>query len=653
MPEGQFDRLFEPLLIRDIEIPNRIVASGMGWTWAGMGDEEGLPPETLAQFWGARAAGGLGLIVSEPQSVHPTSTPTPRVIENSSDAVIEPYRKVTDAVHKHGTKIVAQLNHNGHLGGTGFLSLPLWAPSAVRAPAGSRFAAGGGVLPHAMDQAEIDEMIEAFAAAAGRDVEAGFDGIELNAAEGFLLAEFLSPLTNHRDDAYGGSVEARRLFLLQVVTAVRERIGPKPLLGVRIGTDSYLEDGLTVDDIGPLATALGATGEVDYLGTAPLHPPHMGQQPGAFSELANAAREGGLPVLYFGWVDGPETAESLLESGVCDLVGMPRATLADIELPNKARAGETDTIRPCIACNQTCLTLGSVCLLNPLLAAVAMAEPGSPSGPQAATDAKKVLVIGGGPAGIEAACLLAARGHGVTLWERDSELGGQLRLAARAPHRERMATLADFYERELKRCDVTVELDRSATAEDVQTFAPDAVVVATGAFGHVPETPGVDQPHVTDVRSILRGFVEPGEQVVVVLGRAEHRFQGLTVAEFIAAKGKSVHIVTDAYFAGDLWDEPTRLDTIQRLNEFGAQFSTMSELVQISEHDVEIRNRYSLEPQTLEADTVVLAYGDDADSNLLNELEGGTLPVYSIGDVVAPRDLQGAVRDANLLAWVL
>lgn len=648
MPEGQFDRLFEPLRIRDIEIPNRIAASGLGWTWAGMDDEETLPTQALAQFWAARAAGGLGLIISEPQSVHPTSTPTPRVIENSSDAVIEPYRAVTEAVHVHGTKIIAQLNHNGHLGGTGFHSLPLWAPSAVRAPAGSRFAAGGGVLPREMDQAEIDEIVEAFAAAAGRDIEAGFDGIELNAAEGFLMAEFLSPLTNHRDDAYGGSVEARRLFLLQVVSAVRERIGPEPLLGVRIGPDSYLEQGLTVDDMGPLAVALGATTEVDYLSTTPLHLPHMGHQPGAFSEIASAARVGGLPVLYFGWVDGPETAESLLETGVCDLVGMSRATLADLELPKKARVGETDTIRPCIACNQTCLTLGSLCLLNPQLAGI---EPGM-NGPQQPKDARQVLVIGGGPAGIEAACLLASRGHGVTLWERDDELGGQLRVAARAPHRERIAALADYYERELERSGVTVELGRSATADDIQSFGPDAVVVATGAFGHVPETPGVDQPHVTDVRSILRGFVEPGEHTVVVLGRAEHRFQGLTVAEFIAAKGKSVHIVTDAFFAGDLWDEPTRLDTVRRLKEFGAEFSTMSELVQISEHDVEIRNRYSLEPRTLEADTVVLAYGDDADSNLLAELEGGALPVYSIGDVVAPRDLQGAVLDANLLAAV-
>ncbi|MDP6604876.1 MAG: hypothetical protein QF664_01255, partial [Dehalococcoidia bacterium] len=156
MPEGQFDRLFEPLRIRGVEIPNRIVASGLGWTWAGMDAEQTLPPAALAQFWGARAAGGLGLIVSESQSVHPTSTPTPRVIENSSDAVIEPYRVITAAVHEHGTKIVAQLNHYGHLGGTGFHLLPLWAPSAVRAPAGSRFAAGGGVLPHAMDQADID-----------------------------------------------------------------------------------------------------------------------------------------------------------------------------------------------------------------------------------------------------------------------------------------------------------------------------------------------------------------------------------------------------------------------------------------------------------------------------------------------------------------
>ena len=657
MTATALERLFTPLRIRDVEIPNRTVASGLGWLWAGLDGEATLPTEALAHFWGARGAGGLGLIVSEPQSVHPTSTASPRVIENSSDAIVEPYRRVTEAVHAQGTKIVAQLNHAGHLGGTGFRSLPLWAPSPVRAPMGARFPAGGGVIPHAMAAAEIQELVAAFAAAAARAVAAGFDGIELNAAEGYLIAQFLSPVSNRRGDGYGGSVEARRRFLLEVVEAVRAAIGPAPLLGVRIGTDTYIEGAFTVEDIGPLAAALATSRGVDYLATAPLNPPGLGSEPGAFADLAKAARESsGLPVIYHGWVDGPSTAEELLASGVCDLVGMSRATLADPELPRKAREGRLSEIRPCLACNQTCLAVGSVCVLNPAGAVDPTAEGSngrSANGAGATGQAKQVLVVGGGIAGMETALQLVGHGHAVTVWEREGRLGGQLRVAARAPHRARFDALADYYERELTRCGVGVELGREATRETVAAAGADAVVIATGGFGRRPQVPGIDQPHVTDVRSVLRGFVEPGEHTLVILGDAEHQHQGLTVAEYVASLGRSVHVVSDAHFAGDLLELTTRLDAYRRLMRSGVTFTPMVELVAIREHNVHMRNRYSLEPLTFEADTVVLAFGDDADSALLAELDGSTAPIFAAGDVVAPRDLLGAARDALLVALQL
>lgn len=644
-----FSALFSPIQIRDVEIPNRIAAAALGWEWAGPGDEP-LPSPALAQFWGMRAAGGVGLLITEPQSVHPTSTASPQIVENCSDAVIEPYRAVTKAVHSAGARVIAHLNHAGHLGGTGFRNTPLWAPSPVRAPMGNGFATGGGAIPHAMTVDEIAEVTEAFAAAAGRCVEAGFDGVEINAAEGFLLAEFLSPVINRRSDEYGG-LEGRHRFLIDVIEAVHASLDGA-LLGVRIGTEEHLQGGLMTDDVAALATVLAATGLVDYLSTTPGLTPHMGYEPGAFSDLARAVKAAsGLPVIYTGWVDGPEVAEALLDSGACDLVAMSRATLADPRLPVKARTGAVDEIRPCIACN-ACIASGVAsgmgCALNPAAAIAARLPVDGGNG--ATEDAKKLLVVGGGPAGVEAACILARRGHDVTLWERDQRVGGQLRVAARAPHRERIAALADYLERELERAGVTTELGRTATVDDVRSFGADEVIVATGARGHVPSTPGVDLPSVVDVRSVLTGGVELGDRVLVVLARADHRFQGLTVAEFIAAQGRQVQVVTDAHFAGDHWDAGTRLDTYRRLAELGVEFTPMVELVAIREDQVEMRNVYSHEPITFVADSVVLSYGDDAESGLLAELDELDVPVHSVGDVVAPRDFQAAFRDAVAVA---
>ncbi len=645
MSEGadRFERLFSQGRIRDVELRNRVATAAIGWDWAGpIGDAK--PPAWLAPYWGGRAAGGVGLIVAEPQSVHATSTPGPQVIENGSDEIIDAYRPVAEAVHATGATIIAHLNHAGHLGGTAYRNTPLWAPSAVRAPMGTVFPSGGGVIPHAMSEAEIAETVEAFAEAARRMVSAGYDGIEVNAAEGYLLAQFLSPVTNRRSDSYGGHPEARRRLLVEVVAAVRERIGDA-LLGVRIGTDDHLEGRFGVDDVAALAAALAQTGVVDYLATTPHVPPPIGSEPGAGSDLTQAAKEAsGLPVIYMGWIDTPATAESLLEAGVCDLVAMPRATLADPEWVGKVQRGKVESIRPCIACNE-CLIAGTACVINATAGPLYQLRAGSSD----EATAKRVLVIGGGPAGVEAACRLSERGHEVVLWERKDGLGGQLPLAATAPQRERLNALTAYLEQAVDAAGVTVELGREATVDGVKAFAPEAVVVATGAGSHIPDLPGMAQPHVSDVRSVLSGDVDTGDRVMVVLARADHRYQGLSAAEFLAAQGKSVLVVTNAHFAGDQWEETNRLEAYRRLARLGVEFTAMVELVAVRENEVELRSVYSLESQTLEVDSVVLSYGDQANNALLNELEGElTVPVLGAGDVVAPGDLQAAFRDGAL-----
>lgn len=643
--DGRFARLFAPTEIRGVHIRNRLAAAGLGWSWAGPTGGS-IPPAWLPRYWGGRAAGGLGLIVTEPQSVHPTSTAGPDVIENSDDAIIESYAPVATAVHEHGAVVIAHLNHAGHLGGTAYRNTPLWAPSAIRAPMGTVFPSGGGVIPHAMDSREIDGIVEAFAEAARRSITAGFDGVEVNAAESYLLAQFLSPLTNLRSDGYGGTPEARRRLVEEIVAAVRDRIGDA-VLGVRIGTDDHLEGMFGVEDVAELAAALDRTGHVDYLSTTPNVPPPAGSEPGTGSDLAAAVkRASGLPVIYMGWAEGPETAESLLASGVCDLISMARATLADPELPNKASQGQVDTIRPCIGCNE-CLVAGTACVINPTaLPIFHLYKP-----PDQEATAKRVLVVGAGPAGVEAACGLAERGHDVTVWERTERLGGQIPIAASAPHRERLAELTKYLEKSVEAANIAVEFDREATVEAVKEFGPEAVVVATGSTGHVPEVPGMTQPNVSDVRSVLAGEFDSGDRVLVVLARADHRYQGLSTAELLAEQGKEVHVVTNAHFAGDQWEETSRLEAYRRLARLGVQFTPMVELVAIRENEVEMRSVYSLVPRTFEADSIVVSYGDQANNALLTRLELELdVPVIGAGDVVAPGDFQSAFRDGAIAA---
>jgi pyruvate/2-oxoglutarate dehydrogenase complex dihydrolipoamide dehydrogenase (E3) component len=273
---------------------------------------------------------------------------------------------------------------------------------------------------------------------------------------------------------------------------------------------------------------------------------------------------------------------------------------------------------------------------------MAGAAPGAEDG----RGPQKVLVIGAGPAGVCAATQLADRGRSVTIWERDDHVGGQIALAAAAPHRERLGDLVAYLEREIQRAGVTVEFGHNATSEEVKSFGADAVIVATGALAHVPQIAGIDQANVTDVHTVLRGEADLGDNVLVIMGRSEHRYEALTTAEYIAEQGKQVRVATDANYAGDLWEATARLAAYRRLARLGVELTPMVELVAIRENQVEMRNRYSHEPEIFEVDTIVVAHGEDANSRLLAELEQLDLPVHSVGDVVAPRALSDAFQDA-------
>ncbi len=646
------EQLLSVANVGPLSVRNRMVFSAPGLAYAGLDENANRPTPELVAYWESLARGGVGLLITEPQSVHPTSTPNPRTVENRSDEVIPLLRDVADAVHDRGAKLIGHLWHAGFLGATGYRNLPLWAPSAVRAPMGALVPAGGGSIAYAMTRDDVQEVIEAFAAAARRLAEATFDGVEINAANGFLLAEFLSPKVNLRADEYGGGLENRCRLVIAVQEAVRKAVGPGLAVGLRISADPYIEPGLLDSDLPELARHLSRSAHPDYLNVMPALLPDASVPQGVGADIARAVRRAsGIPVIYNGWLATAEGAESLLVGGDIDLVGMTRALLADPQLPSKAQtAGGSTQIRACIACNQTCsggaMGMGALatpyCLLNPAPADAARLVPRKDGA------GETVLVIGGGLAGLEAARLAAARGYAVTLWEQDDDIGGQLRSVANAPQRGTFREAVEFYRRELLALGVDVEFGREATVEEVMAVDPDAVVVATGSTPAMPawfQSRDGSAGAPTDVRAVLSGTAEVGKRVVIAMAQVDHGYQAIPVAEMLADRGHEVTVVSPALEPCINQDFFTSENAYRRILRKGVRFLTTTEVVGMRSGEVQTRNVYTQQAGTLPADSLVVSYGGVANDSLLGQLQDARRNVLAAGDCVSPRDIAGAISD--------
>lgn len=644
-------QLLSELQIGPVTLRNRITFCAPSPSYAGMDEQANMPAPEIAASWEYLARGGLGLIVGEPQSVHRTSTPNPRTIENVTDAIIPRYRELTDAVHDQGARIFGQLWHAGFLGAPAYRNEPLWAPSAVRAPMGAQVPAGGGGIPHAMTARDIRTLLSAFGAAARRLREARFDGIEVNAAQGFLLAEFLSPKVNLREDEYGGNLENRCRFVVEVVNAVREAAGPRMAVGVRLGADPFIEPGIVAGDLPAIAAHLVARADIDYLNVMPplFMDPSFPQ--GAGMEVVQAVRQAaGVPVIYNGQLTDPARAEELVRDAGLELVAMTRALLADPQLPQKVEAGRLQEIRRCSACNQTCTGGGQLaatpyCLLNPMPAEIeALSRLRDGEG-------QRMLVIGAGLAGLETARLARMRGYAVTLWERDSHIGGQVVLAATTPQRAMLAEIIAFYERQLSGWGIDLQLGMAATADAVAALKPDVVVVATGSqAAHAPwqhnGNGSAANGQVLDVRAALSGDAAPGRRVVFAMAETDHGYQALPLAEMLADQGHEVTVVSPALEMGMHQDFATSEQAYRRMLRKGVRVLPGVEVTGVRDGLVETENVHTHRPGSLPADTVVVSRGGVADDRLFDELEGRGLNVYSAGDCVAPRDMSGAIADA-------
>lgn len=649
----RFKYLFAPIKLgRRLVVPNRIVVTAHGTMFSENG---GIPSEKHVYYHKERAKGGVGLIITEVNVVHPTSIVFLNMVRGYDKRCIPAWRKVVDAVHEYDTRIIAQVGHLGRQMDSTFSERALWAPSAIPCPVMRE-------MPHEMDLDEIEEIIAAYGETAANMIKAGFDGVEIHSAHGgYLIGQFLSPFSNCRQDNYGGNFENRMRFLLRIIESVRDAVGVDHVVGLRISGDEFTPGGLSLEDVKKIVKQVETTGKIDYIGQSmgnyfsiETMIPDMYFPPGCFADLAAGIREAvSLPVIAVGRINDPILAEKLLAEGKADLVGMTRATIADPELPIKARGGRLEEIRPCIACLQGCV--GRVfkqapmsCIHNPAVGKEKVLGTLS-----RASSKKRVIVIGGGPAGLKAAATLAERGHKVMLFEKASQLGGQINIATKVPSREEFNGVIRYLANEVKRQGVAVRLEEEASVDYIMQENPHAVVIATGALPKRPDIPGTDQEHVLTVWDALMHPNLVGEQVVICdLG--ESHWECCSAVEYFVSLGKEVRVISPLLFVGMGLPGATFKQFYRVSLGKGAVFSCHEMLQKIDGTVVTTLNVYSHQSRTIEGvDTVILAAGKESNDSPYKALKGLRENVYAIGDCYAPRFLDDAIREGESVGRVI
>ncbi|MCE9622534.1 MAG: mycofactocin system FadH/OYE family oxidoreductase 2 [Actinomycetia bacterium] len=642
--------LWTPLQLGPVSTRNRIVFSAHLTNYA----RDGKPTAQHAAYYAARAAGGTGLIITEEHSTHPTDWPYEKLIHGFHRDVIPGYREMTEAVHRHRVPIFAQINHNGGQASSMYSRLPVWAPSAIADPLFRE-------VPKAVTHADIAEIVAGYALVAEHCAEGGFDGIELQCSHSSIVRGFLSPATNHRTDQYGGTIENRARLLVEIVAAVRAVIGNRLALGVRLCGDELIEGGTTIDDAVRVAEIAEATGQVDYINTsigvataslfmieASMHVP-----PGYALFIPSAFRKAvDLPVIGVGRFKDPLQAERALADGHCDLVGIVRGQIADAEFAAKARANAANDIRLCLSCNQECVGRMGLnrwlgCIENPTTGkehevAVLKSRPSTSAGAR-----KNVLVVGAGPAGLQAAIAAARNGHRVTVCEREPAAGGQVRLAATVPNRAELGDLVRNQLTESARLGVTIEYGVSVWPGLVQERKPDHVVVATGAEPVRPWWVADDSAaQVADVRDVLDGTTEPAGNVVIVDEIGFHH--ATSVAELLADRGCTVEIVTPGMVVGqDLGITLDMENWWMRAQAKGIVQSTDLVPMGFADGELTLLHHPTGANHTRRPDWVVLAVPPSPVEWLYNELKAEGVSVQRVGDCVAPRRAHAAVIDGE------
>jgi 2,4-dienoyl-CoA reductase-like NADH-dependent reductase (Old Yellow Enzyme family) len=678
MPDSRFTALLSPLEIKGVRIRNRIMSTAHT---SGAG-EDGKPKEKYQLYHEEKAKGGIGLTMIGGSTAIAEDTPGADMLhlDASSDAIVPYYAELAERVHRHGATVFAQLAHMGRRANWDNQHwLPPISPSRVREPAHRSF-------PKAMEEWDFARIRKAFASAAARVRRGGIDGVELSATHGHLIDQFWSPRVNQRTDRYGGSLPNRMRFVLEILEDVRREVGNDFVVGMRISGDELIEGGLAPEDCLSIAQILVEEGGVDYLSilggqaeNLPSHAvifPNMSAPSATFLHLASTIRrQVRVPVFYTQKIADIVTAARAIADGHADMVGMTRAHLADPHIVRKLIEGRSEDIRPCVGANYCIDRLYSggqaYCLHN----AATGREQTIPHVIDRAARPRIAVVVGAGPAGLEAARVLAARGHRVTLIERDAESGGAVRIAARAGWRQNLLNITRWLEQQVRKARVDLRLGVEADASRILEFNPGLVVLATG--GRPAKGPFIGHQYATTVADVLAGRVAPGKRVLIFDDSG--REAALSCAEFCAEQGSTIEVVTADPHAGVLLERTTRPTFLRHLYGCGVAFTPDRRLKEVYEDAAGLiavlQNEYTGDEEERIADQVIVDYGSEPDEALYAQLQSQSsnrgawdyaalvrgdpqsvnadptkaFQLFRIGDAVASRNIHAAIYDATRL----
>jgi len=632
--DAKFKKLLTPFTIRGMRLKNRIVFPAI----AIFDSYEDCVNERFKHYFLARARGGPAMMVM-------TATRLARLEPAIDQAIlqrcVESLKVLVEEIHAAGALVGMQLHHSGRemddpIPG---VTIEPVAASSIPSPVGR------SVVPRELLLWEIEELIQRHIEMNVFIQKAGFDFIEVKACHGYLFSGFISPHTNRRTDKFGGDLKGRARIVLEIIRRTKDTLGSDFVVGCRFNGTDYMEGGLTESDAPDLARLLEEAG-ADYVsvsagipGSYPTSIPPYYIKEACFSDLAASVKRAvKVPVIAVGRITDPFVAERILQNGIADLVAIGRGLLADPELPKKALAGDMDDIRKCMSCNQGCFDISmgesNTCLVNPELGKeheLAVIPAGK---------SKRIVVVGGGPAGMEAARSAASRGHEVMLYEKNKQLGGQLWMAALPPNKQNFVEIIYYLKGQLQKLGVKVELGRNVTSSVIDDEKPDAVIIATGAKPSLPEPSDIESGKVLTAWDILQGDVDPGKRVLVVGGNSV----GLEVANYLGHKGSQVMVAEMTKYFGSNMGRTLRyyLKRELRVNP-NIELCNMVKVERITPENVIITREGKRE--VLDGfDTVVWAAGSASENRLVADAKNLVAEVYVIGDADEPGDCMAAIR---------
>lgn len=627
--QPELKNLFTPLTIKSMELKNRIVMPPMTTI---LGNADGTVSDAFIDYYTTRARGGAALITAETVEVHPYTHNLALGDRGFTaiydDKFIPELRRFTDSIHTAGAKTSVQLHHGGRAMMMLDPSSPPLAPSAIPHP--------GGTVPRELTIDEIEELVEAFAEGARRARDAGFDAVDIHGGHGYLIAQFMSAYSNRRTDKYGGDLSGRLRFPLEMLRSVRKNVGDDFPIIFRYSADERIEGGRNAEESAAIAPLLVEAGADCLSITTGMHftinytVASMGLPKGLNIQATAAVKAAvGVPVIAVGKLNDPIVAESALAEGKADLIAIGRGLIADPELPNKLIEGRWEDVRSCIACNQGCiggLMNGSpfTCMVNP--EAGCEREMMTP-----APESKRVLVAGGGPAGMEAARTAALRGHEVTLYEKEAQLGGQFRIASLPPSKQDISPYLKYAITQLSKAGVEIVPNQPLTESIIAEVKPDVVIVATGGQPLIPAIPGIEGANVVTALDVLTGKAATGQRVLVAGGG----LIGCETAEFLDELGKDVTLVEKLpELAADQIMVP-REALLRRIEQSSITTITSANIIEITAYGIVVEREG--QQITIDGmDTIVIAMGTIPVNTLAGEIIGNVPEIRVIGDADQP-----------------